>query len=935
MEDWAQATIAATWRGYKQKKTYHRLRRRYRRARQSRNMQRMKRPRVETAQTANTMEREESVSNTRTAIQTLTKLKRQNIDNAAAVVVQSTYRRKKAYTQTKRMKKEARQQRKKLQKLQFKSATVIQALTRGRSSRRKTARQMRQQRIKHHQRQIRQRTKRRKAANNIQRVFRGYQCRAQLIHLMTKIQQAKEEQDIIQKLKQNNEKVKKRELRQKKREEKRKREESKRQNEWSELEQEHDAQRKNQQQRAKTRATQLANKKEQEKIEQGNQEKNQEKKQENRATKNNKRKQLDGGQPQQNAKQEHPQQQQRVRSAGKNLQPEPPQPKPPSQKLPSQKLQQQTTHQQKPQQPTKPNRQEQQRLRKEQAREQKEAVAAAAAKKKAIAIQRKKSRRHSSDISTKKTQVQTTPESEMQTDLTGLWTGEVCDSNSNVTQITDCVLRFYNDPENGQSMIEGRSKTTSGTSGNGLLVFQGVWDFNSSRFILVVENSIGKTTFMGWMKQRRPESAKMVIKAMGKEKARGVGHTLEGNAATGHIQLRKRENTRRAGITNIKKLINQAKDHGIMKRGNAAGRSSTNADRRTSSNKHKDHKNSRKSNKRNPSHSSKHSQRSQSSVRSQQPAPENQSYRSTVTTNHDMAGEAPMKRLTLRFGTLQASIRAQLNGAKQHMRELAGPLGQTAPEHMSKMSKDVKKMMDRSNAMGRQLKALETQLSLFGYSGVEENEDYLMCFDGPRRGDASEQHHNRRQENEDDEENDTECPASPLPLSSPKRRPIPLIASSVFEKLHSDFLPSSAVGRQRGSSRASSRASSRGSSMGSRSSSRDSIRSSRSRGHTPIASKRLAKFFSAATSGAEANNNARPGRKSAFQFNATTMVKSGRNKTMLTSLKLKSKRTTSEPSLRSLERIVSTPRAKEKHLHRRRRVQKGLQLDPMKECCEM
>jgi hypothetical protein len=83
---------------------------------------------------------------------------------------------------------------------------------------------------------------------------------------------------------------------------------------------------------------------------------------------------------------------------------------------------------------------------------------------------------------------------------------------------------------------------------------------------------------------------------------------------------------------------------------------------------------------------------------------------------------------------------------------------------------------------------------------------------------------------------------------STKHRP-PRIAPSVFEALRPDFLPSSASGKR---SRMGSRASSRGSnsSLLSRGSSRGSVRSTRSRGATPIASKRLAKFFTAAKNGA-------------------------------------------------------------------------------------
>ena len=155
--------------------------------------------------------------------------------------------------------------------------------------------------------------------------------------------------------------------------------------------------------------------------------------------------------------------------------------------------------------------------------------------------------------------------------LTGLWTGECLDSNSNVMQITDAVLRFFIDAETGQSTVEGRAKTSSETAGSGVLLFQGVYEINSSRFILVLEGGAKKQTFMGWMKPCRPESAKMAERVLGKNKARGVGFTLEGNSSTGHILLRKRENTPRAEKGVIQKLIQHARNQCIMKRGNAAG----------------------------------------------------------------------------------------------------------------------------------------------------------------------------------------------------------------------------------------------------------------------------------------------------------------------------------------------------------------------------
>ena len=517
-------------------------------------------------------------------------------------------------------------------------------------------------------------------------------------------------------------------------------------------------------------------------------------------------------------------------------------------------------------------------------KEQKEVVAAA--KKAQEAMQQRQNKRRRSDSKRKNDKtiktIKTTPESEMQIDLTGVWSGEVLDSDANVTQVTDCVLRFFNDAENGQSMIEGRCKTSSAQNGQSMAIVKGVWDFNSSRFILVLESTTKKTTYMGWMQKREKEDAKLIIKSMdSKQAARGIGHTLEGNAATGHIRLRKRENTRRASEeSNVRQLIRQAKGNEAMKRGNAASSSASdkrNTRKKSSSKQQQQQQRQNKNDKKRRERGNKKVSSSSSSS----------SKRKRRRSN--MSNETPMKRLSLRYGQLQTSIKFQLQGATKWIDQLAGPVSKNgnAPEHMTKMNREVENMVARANALGKHMRKLETKLSLFGYNGSDDpNEDRLWAIS---REDSSS---SEEEEMQDDE------PASPLPS---RKRPTPLIANSVFEALQPDFLPVSAIGK-RGSN---SRSSSRGSLM-SRGSSRESTRS---RGTTPVASKRLAKFFQHAKAGAESTS---PGKKSP-----------------LPSLKLKStRRQMSEPSLRSLQVIVSTPRAGKKYL--RKRVQlKGVRLDSL------
>jgi hypothetical protein len=75
LQDWAQATIAAAWRGKKQRVTYYRLRRRYRRGRNAQKMQTLN---------SKTQKRSKTHNNTRTAIQKLAQLKRKEIEQKEA-----------------------------------------------------------------------------------------------------------------------------------------------------------------------------------------------------------------------------------------------------------------------------------------------------------------------------------------------------------------------------------------------------------------------------------------------------------------------------------------------------------------------------------------------------------------------------------------------------------------------------------------------------------------------------------------------------------------------------------------------------------------------------------------------------------------------------------------------------------------------------------
>ena len=929
MEEWGQATIAATWRGHSQRAVYRRLLRRYRRARHTRQAS-VGHQKLSVCSSSSSSASQEATTasssyvqhNTRSAIRNLARLKREKEEkqqqkirerehqnNAAATVVQNTYRRKAAYSYVRTLKEKARAE---------KGWVVLQALVRGRSSRRKSARALRQQRIRLHQRNIRERTRQKGATVNIQRVYRGYQCRAGLIKLMETIYRAnsnsaQENQKSLEVMHASQETTRrKRQERVQKREEQRKLEEERRKDEMQIMEEEHDEQRRHQEKRKLLRAAQKQQKQPKVKAENADsvdikKESQQKERQKLRREKEELRQHAE--------RKKIEQQEDAARQEERAVQ---------------------AKHQQDFLQKAKRlSQQDVQRQRKEQEKEQKEAVAAAAAATAAATAEAKKrKKRRRSDPKHKRKEAKkevSSPETEMQKDLSGLWTGECLDEKSNVTKMIDCILRFYNDEENGQSMIEGRSKTSSETSGTGMVLFQGVWDFNSSRFILVNESPSGKITFMGWMKPRRPESAKLTIQAMGKEAARGVGHTLEGNAGTGHISLRKRENTKRASVSNIKQLIGRAKDFVIMKRGNAAGTQKKNSKKERKQQKGQDQRDQRGGQaEKEGAVASKHGSRSGHGRQGKSDKRRNSSRKKSYTVVSD---HPPMKRLAIRFDTLQTSIRTQLNGAKKHLKDLAGPLGHV-PEHMNNMSKDVDRMLDRANGMGRQLKALETKLSLFGYPGVVVEDDYLMCFDGPprrqQRGTREEDEDGQDDfEEEEQDEHDTNTPSSPLPSTSKRKRPAPLISSSVFEALQPDFLPSSAVGRKRGASRASSRGSN--GSLMSRGSSRDSVRSIRSRGTTPVASKRLAKFFSAAKEGAAQVDE--PVSVSMRDGKRQGGGKRNGSKKLLKSLPVPrlSKHRMSEPSLRSLQVIVSTPRDSRHKTHRRRLQLPGLQLDPMME----
>ena len=470
-------------------------------------------------------------------------------------------------------------------------------------------------------------------------------------------------------------------------------------------------------------------------------------------------------------------------------------------------------------------------------------------------LKRRRSMNQSSSKISKKHSIDSTivsvrkSESQLQSQLTGLWTGECLDSSNNVVQITDAVLRFFIDSETGQSSIEGRSKSSSGTSGAGVLLFQGVYEAHSSRFILVLEGAVEKQTYMGWLKPCRPESAKMAISALGKEMAQGVGFTLEGNSSTGHIHLRKRENTSRAAKASIEKLILQAKNQCMMKQGNGARSMSKVKDRRRRK-KHRGGHGRRKSVGLSAAEGSFRSEKQLMSVQADNI--KDDSKNNKVQTKCHSSSSSPLVMLSSYFGMFHKRTEFQLKGAKRHLNELAGPLNRT-PEHMEKMRKDIDRVLSRCSTMRQDIKALQTKLSLFGYHGIEESlsmKKQTACF---FQGIPAKDVETCPEESMVSEESELRDMGD-----GPKHKP-PLIASSVFEALRPDFLPSSATGGKhtRNHSRSSSRASSRGSnsSLLSRGSSRGSARSTRSRGSTPIASKRLAKFFTTAKAGITNKSN--------------------------------------------------------------------------------
>jgi hypothetical protein len=159
--------------------------------------------------------------------------------------------------------------------------------------------------------------------------------------------------------------------------------------------------------------------------------------------------------------------------------------------------------------------------------------------------------------------------------LSGLWEGESLDNDGNVTQIFDCILRFYKDPSNGQAMIEGRAKTRC-QNNVGVIIMEGVFDWGSSRCILVVEGKKceGGHTYMGWVSP----PAKLGNGALGMaidQCGHGVGYTLEASFQQYMFHLKKKQNTRRAEMRPIRQLINNARSRANVGRPGSNDRSSS------------------------------------------------------------------------------------------------------------------------------------------------------------------------------------------------------------------------------------------------------------------------------------------------------------------------------------------------------------------------
>lgn len=171
--------------------------------------------------------------------------------------------------------------------------------------------------------------------------------------------------------------------------------------------------------------------------------------------------------------------------------------------------------------------------------------------------------------------------------LSGLWEGESLDNAGNVTQITDGILRFYKDPSNGQAMIEGRAKTRCKNE-VGVIVMHGVFDWGSSRCILVVEGKSceGGYTYMGWVSppsesgrsstdlaapqpSDSPETSALThvdTADAALTGGHGVGYTMEASFQQYMFHLKKKQNTRRAEMRPIRQMIQNARSRANLGR---------------------------------------------------------------------------------------------------------------------------------------------------------------------------------------------------------------------------------------------------------------------------------------------------------------------------------------------------------------------------------
>ena len=90
--------------------------------------------------------------------------------------------------------------------------------------------------------------------------------------------------------------------------------------------------------------------------------------------------------------------------------------------------------------------------------------------------------------------------------------------------------------------------------------------------------------------------------------------------------------------------------------------------------------------------------------------------------------DTPLGLVSTYYGMFKEKAKFQLVEAKNHLRELSGPLNRK-PEHIGKVRKDIDRILSRSVALGRELRALETKLGLFGYYGIEEPADSCVVKD--------------------------------------------------------------------------------------------------------------------------------------------------------------------------------------------------------------